>query len=364
MPGDHYLVVEPSEGESYVTFPAVEGDEAFRHSYVLVPRTAPHVPVFKAAPMPSRQMDLERRSMLLLAYYRPWTLRRLESRQRTCPFAGALDFAPCRGSLRVKQARPRGYRRAWKWYIRGHVVSEVAVRLITQVLLQMPADSNEKNIDGEKSEDETIEPLPEGADAALAPQEVRDMLRRTGAGDQVAGISKQVHVALQHGQKLWGGVLDGRVDAGRFKRAPMYDPDLAKSKPRMGPPRKGARTAQHKKSMKNWESTIYPEQQKLKEAIDAWRAELLKRELRPDEKQLQIVDAVIGRCLVDATAEAEDSIATCPGEPMLAMVHGLPGAGKSEVIKWLKELFQALGWSQDGGVHVCSADEFHGCSHR
>ena len=69
---------------------------------------------------------------------------------------------------------------------------------------------------------------------------------------------------------------------------------------------------------------------------------------------MEIIDAVILRCFTEATAETGDDIAACPGDPMLAIVHGLPGAGKSEVIKWLKELFGVLGWSQDGEF-MCAA---------
>jgi hypothetical protein len=39
---------------------------------------------------------------------------------------------------------------------------------------------------------------------------------------------------------------------------------------------------------------------------------------------------------------------------MLGIIHGLPGAGKSEIIRWLRELFTQMGWTQDGEF-MCAA---------
>ena len=41
-------------------------------------------------------------------------------------------------------------------------------------------------------------------------------------------------------------------------------------------------------------------------------------------------------------------------EPLLDLIHGLPGTGKSEVMAWLKEFFSLLGW-QHGVQYVCFA---------
>ena len=62
---------------------------------------------------------------------------------------------------------------------------------------------------------------------------------------------------------------------------------------------------------------------------------------------MEVLAAVLDRCAIEAEAEADDAVDKCQAEPMLAIVHGLPGAGKSEIIKWLRELFGRLGWSQD-----------------
>ena len=227
-PGDHYIVVEPAEGQSYVAFPQIEGDTTFRHCYALVPRATPHVPVFTSSPMPTRKMDIERRSMLLSAYYRPWTLIMAASQERVCPYAGTLDMVPSSTRLRGKQMKERSYRRAWRWYVRGHVVSKTAVRVIKRALMQIPADSQEGRERDDENATADIEPLPADADVSLSSSDLREMLRRSGTAKAPAeGTSKEVHTAMQHGQKLWGAALDGRLDSATCARAPTYDTNLA-----------------------------------------------------------------------------------------------------------------------------------------
>ncbi len=53
--------------------------------------------------------------------------------------------------------------------------------------------------------------------------------------------------------------------------------------------------------------------------------------------------------------ETEDNQAKSLHEPMVDMVHGLPGARKSKVIEWLRELFEwQLKWTH-GVQFVCLA---------
>ena len=52
--------------------------------------------------------------------------------------------------------------------------------------------------------------------------------------------------------------------------------------------------------------------------------------------------------------QAAESLPQPHDEPMLDLIHGLPGTGKSEVIAWLKELFHLLGWKH-GVQYVCLA---------
>ena len=92
-------------------------------------------------------------------------------------------------------------------------------------------------------------------------------------------------------------------------------------------------------------------------SMDTWLAEIQRREpVKPNAKQFAIVAIVARRIKYEMLQEQ----APVPGpraddeEPMLDLIHGLPGTGKSEVIVWLKELFHLIGW-QHGVQYVCLA---------
>ena len=54
---------------------------------------------------------------------------------------------------------------------------------------------------------------------------------------------------------------------------------------------------------------------------------------------------MIHRCAFEAREERRDKVNADPAEPSREMIHGLPGAGKSRLIHWIKELFtDVLGW--------------------
>ena len=54
---------------------------------------------------------------------------------------------------------------------------------------------------------------------------------------------------------------------------------------------------------------------------------------------------MIDRCLREACEEAEDK--PFRSEPLRAFLHGVPGAGKSQTVKWLRGFFEEIcGWMQ------------------
>lgn len=309
VPGLHYEIVEPTGDDNYVLFPDVEDDPTFRHLWVLVPRRAPHVPVFKFAPQPSRKMDIEKRSMLLSVYYRPWTLHKLEAQERSVPFAAFLNRVPIqrRMSASGKQTPvfQNSYRRAWRWYVRGHVVSYSAARIITQALMQMPADSKEEQTEPHEPAPVT-EPLPEGGDAALSPPEMRELLRVSGSPQNVVeGTSQLVQGAMQHGHKLWDAILERTVSNLDFRLAPTFDQTVASAKAPTQPKKK------QKTSSVGVKKTaagikVYPEA--LDAIVKAWRAELLQQSIRPDDRQMEVLDAVLNRLRVRGRRNALGSI--------------------------------------------------------
>jgi hypothetical protein len=379
VPGIHFVVREPEDNETYVTFPEISTDSHFRHLWVLLPRRCPHVPVVKNSPMPTMKMDKESRAKLLCVYFRPWTLLRGEAQSRSLPYAGTLNFAPLARRKTGKQALEgaRSFSRAWKWYVRGHVVSRSAARLITQALMQIPADSKEEPEADKDASDPEPEPLPADAHVALSPTDLRGLLRGKGTDANATAdvISKEVRSAMAHGHGLWDRILSSSHDAGR--RVPKgrtfgnWEELAAKLKtgsaarggvqvPRMVTSRNG-KPSGGGGGTEPQEKEIYPP--RTRQLIHSWRASLETRDFRPDGHQLEIIDAVVSRCGDEAVALKKDAVSRCRGEPMLAMVHGFPGSGKSEVIKWLRELFMdQLGW-QHGVEFICAAPMWSMAAH-
>ena len=75
-------------------------------------------------------------------------------------------------------------------------------------------------------------------------------------------------------------------------------------------------------------------------------AGLRGRSMRPTAKQYDVIAAVVGRILLEADEEQRDvKRGNTSGNPLCDMVHGVPGCGKSEVMRWLREAFEdVLGW--------------------
>ena len=67
--------------------------------------------------------------------------------------------------------------------------------------------------------------------------------------------------------------------------------------------------------------------------------------LAPYEEQWRLMDTVHQRCVLEASEEQRDCINSTEEEPARFFGHGLPGSGKTQVMKWLAEYFQEVwGW--------------------
>ena len=94
--------------------------------------------------------------------------------------------------------------------------------------------------------------------------------------------------------------------------------------------------------------------------FDAWFEKLMTEKEEPNHQQLHILYTVRGRLLIELALEKEGSelrrkhqphlFATVREEPMRALIHGLPGTGKSRVVKWTQRLLtEGMQWNN--GVH-------------
>ena len=125
-------------------YPLAEGSAYLRNAWYMVRRKRPIVPAPSNAPMPDKYRSGDKRAIIYATYLRPWVLERAWATPGQVPHICDLGIIPDslalpRPRLKVvgKQAPllpSRGYERAWEWYIRGHVVSRHAVRIIIQFM--------------------------------------------------------------------------------------------------------------------------------------------------------------------------------------------------------------------------------------
>ena len=109
-------------------------------------------------------------------YFRPWTFTAVPVSWRATPHVSDLDYCQPR---RVRGMRPaeRSFAAAWKWYVRGNIVSVSSRRLVQNALKNIAMDSAEAAKD-ETLEEAAQEALPAGAFVEATPEKVQAMLRQ------------------------------------------------------------------------------------------------------------------------------------------------------------------------------------------
>ena len=86
-------------------------------------------------------------------------------------------------------------------------------------------------------------------------------------------------------------------------------------------------------------------------SYDSWKKRLNDAQdedglpLAPSEEQWRLMDTVHQRCVLEASEEQQDRINSTAEKPERVFGHGLPGSGKTQVMKWLSDYFQEVwGW--------------------
>ena len=134
-------VLAEEEGR-FLMFPTLsEGTLQLNKYWYMRRRMVPMVPSPSSTPMPDSKQDVEDKAKLYSVYLRPWVLdKNLATRE--VPHISDLDVLPdtvplrkrVRGKSTGTPGATRSYELSWRWYIRGHVVSQHAARLIVQFM--------------------------------------------------------------------------------------------------------------------------------------------------------------------------------------------------------------------------------------
>ena len=76
---------------------------------------------------------------------------------------------------------------------------------------------------------------------------------------------------------------------------------------------------------------------------------------KPNQKQLEFLGLFVRRLKIEWLEKHQSTINENPEEPLLDLVHGFPGTGKSAMVGWMRQVMEeGLGW-EHGVQFVCLA---------
>ena len=355
-PGIHYIIDdalladrEQEPFHVYVALPDIEELQIFRHEWVLRRAHRPFVPQPDSTPMPDRARTVEQRARLYSVYLRPWVLsRRLASRH--VPHLSTLDEIPPRQRLpsNSKVQVEKSFALAWRDYIRGHIVSMHAKKIISQFMAACCGKSKTDNIFlGE----EAIAPSPdekmEGCDISLnrihrvlreASNPTRKKTSDEGEYDiEESTLSEQMKGSMRLGSALWS--LDAAEWSGNAVLATghieMKDSENA-----------GAPSSAPKKRIHIPSKVCL---RLFQRSSAAWFDKIMNESIRPNAEQLAYLQEIRDRCACESRETiSSESASQRPkfSEPYRKCLLGPPGTGKSECIRWTRRFFEeVMKWS-------------------
>ena len=390
----HYTVLECTDEDAYFTFPEEPKNiyETFRHCWILVRKPRPQVVVIENLKMPSASRTATYNAQYGSLFFRPWTL--LEGVPRV-PHLRELSMVQAAREqittrLTVKTNTPERLSKktetskddealkieakitwveAWEEYVRGHIVSKYARNLIQSFLLKTVAasghvpDENESDAD-DPYEDPDIPALRLPASALekfLNPmlsgnvdmEQNRDEedidCQATTAGKLKKVVRKKMkdmdyQRSMLLGCNLWQTPKTTEAADERTKPGHMF-PDSVEdhlAAVKIKEPhvlQKDAPFEENRHRAAMWYEG------KASRNIDDVLQRIMTREKKPNLKQSQFLTHFAKRLKLEALEMRLGTVNNSTHEPLLDLIHGFPGTGKSEVILWMRELMEeGLGW--------------------
>lgn len=382
-------------------FPAeIPGPSNLHARWFLRRRRRVMVPAPKNTPMPDAEKDPEKKARLYGLYMRPWTLM-AEWSSNSVPHLSNLAVVPTlqlpqgsvRRRLRCKSAGEtpvvRSYAASWRWYIRGHVVSFHAQRIITQFMAANCGRSTSDNVDDGVDKEVRERDVPDNDISLLR---VHSLIDRMSTSEKESSTKEQdiassrsdfpaddpqdfdqlpskdpqvsdlVKEALVTTGQLWSRAEMGTVPCEDVDKRQTCLParvtaELAKA---IAPKQRAKK--KKPKQRKPCQEKAYTQWQE--QRVQAWWHQLYHSKEPPTKDQERFLRSVENRCrtekheldahmssLASTTSGSSSSkfVDRCSlSEPLRACLFGIPGSGKSTCIRQLRSFFsEALGW-EDG----------------
>ena len=360
LAGRDYVVIEPDDEDDYFTFPAEPASVfgVLRHSWVVIRRRVPYVPVLKGVALPSGAKQREDNARYFSVFFRPWTL--CASNDVHIPHLATLGYTymPTLLPLQRKRLRTRSktkpstvseihsFAKSWSAYLKEGVVSEHAARLITSVLVNtMGRGNTEQEQEGDTADksdiDDEIPPLQLSAedfraimnrsrvdtrsDTRTSTEEVSTVPKAPAPKKQSRRKTDHQH-ALHLIDSLWATRGVSSSDAPRAQRGPMH---MSRARDHLSARNASKEANTHgarpyaQKLLPSASLHVPREDVLLRE----WLRELQTREVKPTKEQEAFLQTVVERLIFEAYEEQADRVGRTPdNEPMFDMIHGVPGA--------------------------------------
>lgn len=363
-PGTHYVVLEPCAlPAEYVTFPNDEATQELRHRAVLVRNARPFVPEPEGTPMPTQRFSAEERGRMLSVYLKPLVLHRWYA-SRHVPHIADLDICvPAslqqrRMSTKTGSALLRDFGNAWRDYRTRRVVSEHAARTIRNFLATQLAESAE----ADAAEEESAKRVPwEAVDTSwVSLQEIRNIVGKNVAlqsesttqnpGGKINSWEQRVAIQNKDIDSWWApnAMSSSASGSASASSTSKVDTDGCVPANLTSLPETSKSAAASSKAVRDVQAraaTLYRSFNRT--AADEWLLRLTtagSSAIVPSDEQKLVLQDVIDRCFAERVEEeAEVEIKS---EPLRLFLHGVPGAGKSKLLEWIRTFFEAvLGWT-------------------
>ena len=336
--GVDYVVKTGVYGE-WLSFPDLPSTQHFRRTWILRKNRRPKAPSFVGAPLPHhRPGEADRAAMIVMTYFRPWTLRK-EDESAEVVYVGNM--------------RPSGtsWQEALTEWCDGNVSCAETKRYLDNFLSVHRVRPQNDDLDdahsSDMASDEELEVSHEhlkealetrvGGKARTAAEETSD-LKVEGQASHHVNSSSRIDIA----QAVWGS-------SGQGTNLPCFVP-VTKLDEVLDAARKSQR---REKSLHGLMHDATEREARLQElhtadsqAVQEWLVKVQREtddqgKLLLNKEQFAFVKMVAERVMRELDCEGDDNLDA--GEPLRWLLHGGPGTGKSHAIKVLKKgLFEGV----------------------
>ena len=368
IPGKHYVIKEvlPCGNENVLVLPNHPCVGSLRHRCVLRKRAIPVVPVPTGMRMPQFEPHLAGKCRLLNLYLRPW-VQHVHWASAHVPLVSDLDV-PISAVTRKSRKRlwgkttpeqiERGHAQSWQDYVRYHVVSQHAACTIRGFVRAL---DDKDDLQEGLSDEEAPKILAENVDTRWVSLDTVKHVLHTGDAEDC--YTSRARTAAKAAEATWQHVPTetqepARDTTGHIELPPISQQNISCEKERedgrLATCKSGLRYAKlTDKTARAWLSscTKSAKERASREHSNADASAARKSETRiPTKEQVAFLQCVVQRCVTERGEELADNVGV--SEPLRIVLHGVPGAGKSACLHWLRIFFETTCEWQHGREFV------------